>query len=346
LLYLPSVLVNNWQGWERWIAIFMLWFALVGTLSGWAYDIEGVKRFLTTLGSLAWLVILVLGGYAVIFPGRAMLSGRLVSFLYRPNALAINLFLCIIAVGYRALYMKPNRFKTIDLIVLGVALVMLIMTGTRAAGFAIVPVLIVLVRGRTKGYMVIGAFSILLIFGIAWSIPSINAIILERFLGVTAEMTTAGRFERWAAQWPLVFERPLFGHGIEYVDAIVGVNPHNSFLVIAIEGGFINVIVFIFVFVVGIGGALFRSFGFSSKADRKIAHLILAAATGVAFICVFESIATGIGGIGITVTWMLLQLTEGVRPVRSDEMSYYEQDKLMAEYDYSDECFDLEVHSF
>ncbi|MHC4264377.1 MAG: O-antigen ligase family protein [Planctomycetota bacterium] len=331
LLFFPSVVYNSGLGWERLVGTIMMWFAIIGTISGQVYDIERLKKFLASLGIWCWFLVLVFAGYAILFPGPSFINGRLTTLLGKANALAIGLFFAIIPMGYRAFIMSPNKFRSIDLLATGIALLMMVMTGTRAAGFGVIPVLFVLLRGRSKSYMLISILMFLIVFGIAWNIPSINYLIQQRYLGTTAPLTTSGRVEFWRAVWPYVLDRPLIGHGMGFLVANQ-TNAFNSFLLIAIEGGIINALVFIALFFAGIFSGLKGVSRLTAKADKRIAQLILATTFGVAFICFFESIAAGIGGPGMVVVWTFLQLNMSLRPAQEQELYYY--DSAEEDYDY------------
>ncbi|MHC4131448.1 MAG: O-antigen ligase family protein [Planctomycetota bacterium] len=331
LLFIPSVVSNSGLGWERLAGTIMMWFAIIGTIGGQVYDIERLKKFLARLGIGCWFLILIFVSHAILFPSTGFLTGRLTSVLRTPNALGIAMFFAIIPMGYRAFIMSPNKFRTIDLLATGTALMMMVMTGTRAAAFGVIPVLFVLLRGRSKSYMLIGFLLFLIVFGIAWNISSINELIQERYLGTTGSLTTSGRTEIWRDLWPYVFDRPLIGHGMGFMAAIER-NAHNSFLLITIESGVVNAFVFIALFFAGIFSGLKGFHRLVVKEDKRIAQLIVAATFGVAFICFFESIAAGIGGPGMVVVWTFLQLNVSLGPAQEQELYYY--DSVEEDYDY------------
>lgn len=61
---------------------------------------------------------------------------------------------------------------------------------------------------------------------------------------------------------------------------------------------------------------------------------ITASVTAIIFICIFESIASGIGAGGIVVVWTLLQLTVSLRPLQEAESNYIYDAGAYSEYGY------------
>lgn len=336
ILFVITTFANAGYGLERLVAMFLLWFALVGNIAGEITDIEKLKEFLASWGIASWFVIFVTVAFAMISPSESFLAGRFRSMFFRPNALAIAMFFLLVPLGYRALLMSPNKFRPLDITAFITAVILMIMSGTRSAGFALVPLLLVLFRGRSKSYIIIAAFILALIVGISWRVTSIREVAYLRFLG-GKRITTANRVEIWRAEWARAKTKPWFGHGLgtvsEYETAVsVG---HNSYISVAVEGGMINMVIFTLAVLATLIGGYFRLRHLTFVPDQRIGWLLVAAASGTAFICFFESIGIGIGAGGIVVVWTLLQLTMALGPADSPELAYVYDDNQYFECVYS-----------
>ncbi len=331
ILFVITTFANAGYGLERLIALFLLWFALVGNIAGEITDIEKLKDFLSKWGIASWFVVFITVAFLMISPSESFLAGRFRSMFARPNSLAIAMFFLLVPLGYRALLMSPNKFRSLDITAFIIAVIFIIMSGTRSAGFALVPLLLVLFRGRSKSYIIIAAFILVLIVGISWRVTSIREVAYLRFLGGD-EITTAGRLMVWRSQWPVVLQKPFFGHGLGCSDLPEFVGVFNSYLSISLEGGLVNGVLFTLVVLISLIGGYFKLRHLISVPDRRVGWLLVGATSGIIFICVFESIASGIGAGGIVVVWTILLLSVSIRPAVMPELYYDDSERS---YGYS-----------
>lgn len=344
-LHVPGWLQNNLVGTARLLGQFLLWFAVVGFLSAELTNIDRLKQFLKSMGWMSWVLVAIAGIFALVFPGESFAGGRFQSLWARPNSFAISMFFVVLVLAYRTFLMDKNSFRLVDIACLFAAMVMILMSGTRAAGVAAAVVLLPFIKGKSLKYYVLTFVVFILFLGVILSVPSLKEMAVERFVP-TSEMDTAGRAERWSYGWQFALEKSVFGHGLDETLEVNAAGSHNSFVAIAIVGGMTTLSVFIAVCIMAVLSAVGKARLQYSVTDRKLCYHILFSVLAVLFICFFESIAIGIGGAGITIIWLIFQCVNGLAPAPQEESTLWLENH---DYDvaYGEETgFDLRGYSY
>lgn len=329
-LHVPGWFQNNFVGTARLLGQFLLWFTIVGFLSAELTDIERLKRFLRGMGWMSWVLVAIAGIFALAFPYESFTGGRLHSLWHRPNSFAISMFFIVMVLAYRTFLMDNNSLRLVDVLCLFAALVMILMSGTRAAGVGAAVVLLPFLRGKSLKYYVLTLCLLLIFIGVIMSVPSLREVAIERFVP-TSEIDTAGRAERWIYGWRFALEKPILGHGLDDTLEVGAAGTHNSFVAIAIVGGLTTLLCFVVVCLTVVLSVATKARMHVYVTDRKLCHHILFSVLAVLFICFFESIAIGIGGAGITIIWLIFQCSNGLTPIPQ-----YEEALWQEHYDYNE----------
>jgi O-antigen ligase len=318
--------------------VLSAFFVLIGFGVGIPLYLPDSKRMLKVL----FLLSLVLGAavlYCLSLAGHESAVStiedydRLYGIFRNPNTLGILCMQLFFLLIY--LYQK-GRDKVLGKIILGVMIavgVALVASGSRASAVGLVAGLIVLMRGnsQTKRRNLLTVAMLILILV---SIVLVAGYFLPSYSVGLFRTDTAGRSGLWQRAWDIYIENSFFGTGfgngqlLFAADATylrsIGIyvaDPHNSFLQLLIELGFVGLGLAVFAF----GIAILRGWRFHYYfEDPQLGVVLSAAIIGSLVDSLFETWLFGFGNAATVPFWLFLgmisQLTDRAA-IRAKQMS-------------------------
>ena len=276
---------------------FVLFFFLWNIVSyTWSININDTLGRIITYGQIFILMIIVwemfqkpaelaAGLQAYIFGAFVLIASSINNYLHgtvaenyevRYSATGVNavdlvvfLLLGLPIAWHLFAYSERNKnrvLKIINFSFLPLAIITVLLTGSRTSLFAIVPAVIYILWPKKVDIVQLGLRLIILVVSILGSLAFLPSSVIDRLATASISISSGdigGRVVLWRETIDSFIQHPIFGSGSGTLHTIIGGLSHQTFLSILAETGLIGFVLFVFILAIVINQAVRLPKGYS-----------------------------------------------------------------------------------